>query len=240
MPATIVTASPLWLDHLGLRALARSIDLSLERDAVEQTVFADSSRSHIAGLRSVSLSATAIADLIQGASPGPPSALDTSVRLVTIGGAGETDGAEIYAFATRTASASFGGSVGDPLEVQIELAAEIAAGGRGLILHPDATRSASGNGTARQFGALADGGRLLFGVHVFSASGTSPQLTVALQSDDASGFASPATVATLGPVSSPQGLYTVVNGPVTDTWWRVTWTISGTSPSFRFSAIIAK
>lgn len=239
MAVSIVQALPLWLDHVRLRALARSIELNLSRDAVEQTTFADSARVNIAGLRSVELSATAVADLIQGANPNPPGALETGPNLVTVGRGSEADGSEIYAFVCRTSSTSWGGSPGDPLEVQLEMSAEVSAGGKGLILAPDATRSVSGNGTGRNFGALADGQAMLFGAHVFSAGGTSPSLTLDLQSDDSSGFASPITWATLGPITAPQGVYAVVLGPLTDTWWRVAWTISGTSPSFQFAAVIA-
>lgn len=239
MPASIVQAVPFWLDERRMRAVARSVEVNMERDAVEQTTFADTFKTHVAGLGSVSISATAIADLIQGSVQSPPSAMDVSPRLLTIGGAGETDGSPVYAFAVRTLASSWGGATGDALEPKIEMAAEYSAGGKGLILHPDQSRSASGNGTARQFGALTDGQRLLFGLHVFSVAGTSPQLTVTLQTDDTSAFSSPTAVASLGPVNSPQGLFTVVAGPVTDTWWRVVWTISGTSPVFQFAAVIA-
>lgn len=237
MAVQIVQALPLWLGSTKLRALARSVELTLDREAVEQTTFADSTKVHAAGIRSVSVSATAIADAIQGISP--PSPLDVSPSLITIGRDSEADGASIFAFVCRMTSLSFGGSVGDALEPSMELAAEYSAGGSGLILAPAATRTVSGTGTGRQFGALATGASALVGVHVFSVAGTSPSLSVTLQTDDASAFASPTAVKTVGPISTIGGYYDVVIGPVTDTWWRATWTISGTSPSIEFAIIIA-
>lgn len=237
MAKTLVQALPFWLDGMRLRALARSVDLQLERDAVEQTTFGATAVVNVAGLRNLTLNATLLADAIQGQSP--PAPQSATAFLVSVGGDAETDGSAVYSFVGRLTALSWGGAPGDALEPQISLAAEVAAGGRGLILAPDAARTASGAGTGRQFGALASGARLLAGVHVFSVSGTSPSLTVTLQSDDASDFPSPVARATLGPLTSAGAAWAVVDGPVSDDWWRVSWTISGTSPSIQFAAVIA-
>lgn len=55
-------------------------------------------------------------------------------------------------------------------------------------------------------------------LHVFSAGTT---ITVQLQSDDNSGFSSPTTRATIGPITTTGGTWmTRVAGPITDTYWR--------------------
>lgn len=108
---------------------------------------------------------------------------------------------------------------------------------RGQILHPPGTpRTATGNGTGRQLGALLATGALYVTLHVLSAAGTTPSLTVVVESDDASGFASPTTRATLTAATARGGQTVKIPGPVTDDWWRVRWTISGTTPSFLFVA----
>lgn len=103
--------------------------------------------------------------------------------------------------------------------------------GRGVIAHPPGTaRTADGTGVARNLGAIATNRRLNASLHVLSVTGT-PTFTARVESDDASGFASPVTRATFAAVTaagSPQGQFLPVPGPVTDTWWRAAWTITGT------------
>lgn len=108
---------------------------------------------------------------------------------------------------------------------------------RGQFLHPPGTaRTATGTGTARQLGALSAAQALYVTVHVLSATGTTPSITVAVDSDDAVGMASPTTRATFAAATVRGGQVLRAVGPVTDDWWRVKWTISGTGPSFLFAA----
>ncbi len=106
---------------------------------------------------------------------------------------------------------------------------------RGQVLHGPTARTATGTGTAVQLGAVPTGQRLYVALHVFSVSGTTPNLTVAIQSDNSSGFASPATVTTLTAATAISSQITRVAGPITDDWFRASWTITGTSPSFLFA-----
>ncbi|MBM7083604.1 hypothetical protein [Micromonospora humidisoli] len=108
---------------------------------------------------------------------------------------------------------------------------------RGQVLHPPGTaRTATGTGTARQLGALLDTGALYVTLHVLSAAGITPSITVVVESDDTVGFGSPTTRATFTAATARGGQAVKVAGPVTDDWWRVRWTISGTTPSFLFVA----
>lgn len=46
-------------------------------------------------------------------------------------------------------------------------------------------------------------------------------------------------MATLGPVSAPTSSLTVVAGPITpDDRYRVTWTLTGTTPTARFAVAV--
>lgn len=106
---------------------------------------------------------------------------------------------------------------------------------RGQILHPPGTaRTTTGTGTARQLGALSTSQALYVTLHVLSVSGTTPSITVAIESDDSSGFASATTRATFTAATDRAGQTVKISGAVTDDWWRASWTISGTSPSFLF------
>ncbi len=105
---------------------------------------------------------------------------------------------------------------------------------RGAVLHGPTARTSSGTGTSVQLGAVSSSQRLYVALHVFSVSGTTPSLTVAIQSDNATGFPSAATVTTLTAATAIGSQITRVSGPITDDWFRISYTISGTTPSFLF------
>ncbi|WFF07254.1 hypothetical protein O7622_01235 [Micromonospora sp. WMMD1076] len=107
---------------------------------------------------------------------------------------------------------------------------------RGLIAHPPGTaRTATGVGTAVQHLAVPAGGELIAALHVLSVAGTAtPTITVKIQSDDAAGFSSPTDLITFTAATARGGEAKRLAGPVTDTYYRASWTITGTTPSFLF------
>lgn len=107
---------------------------------------------------------------------------------------------------------------------------------RGQILHPQGTaRTTTGNGTSIQLGAVDSAHALYVCLHVLSVSDGS--ITVKIQSDDNSGFTTPTDVTTFNAASASVGGQTArVAGPITDTYFRAVWTISGGSThSFLFA-----
>jgi hypothetical protein len=108
---------------------------------------------------------------------------------------------------------------------------------RGKILHPQGTaRTASGNGTGVQLGAVSASQRMYANLHVLSISGTStPTITVTVQSDTSNAFSAPNTRISFNAATALGGQTGSALGAITDTWWRVTWTITGATPSFLFA-----
>jgi hypothetical protein len=107
---------------------------------------------------------------------------------------------------------------------------------RGQSMHPSGVpRTASGTGTSVQLGAVAAGQHMYCNLHVVSIAGTStPTLTVNIGSDNATGFPSSTARGAFAAKTAIGGESLRIAGPITDDWWRVTWTVSGTSPSFLF------
>lgn len=107
---------------------------------------------------------------------------------------------------------------------------------RGQSAHPSGVpRTATGNGTSLQLGAVAAGQHMYANLHVLSIAGTStPSITVKVQSDNATGFPSPTDQGTFAAKTAIGGEAIRIAGPITDDWWRVSWTITGGSPSFLF------
>lgn len=111
---------------------------------------------------------------------------------------------------------------------------------RGQFAHPPGTpRTATGTGTALQLGAVAAGRRLYATLHVLSVAGTTPSITARVESDDNSGFSSATTRLTFAAANAVGGQILRTDGSaITDTWWRMAWTISGTTPSFLFTGAL--
>lgn len=112
---------------------------------------------------------------------------------------------------------------------------------RGQVAHPPGTvETATGTGTALNLGAVTAGKRLYAALHVLSVSGTTPSITVRVESDDTSGFLTPTTRLTFGAATAIGGQILRTDGTaITDSWWRVAWTITGTTPSFLFVSALA-
>lgn len=111
---------------------------------------------------------------------------------------------------------------------------------RGKFAHPPGTaRTTTGTGSGLNLGAVAAGKRLYAALHVLSVAGTTPSITARVESDDNSSFTSATTRLTFTAATAVGGQALRTDGTaIADTWWRVAWTISGTSPSFLFAAAL--
>lgn len=145
------------------------------------------------------------------------------------------DGALAYQLYGLQSSYKLGDAVGEvaPWEATAKSSWPLV---RGRIAHPlGVARTASGSGTALELGAVADRARLYASLHVLSAAGDAPSLTVTVESDVDDTFADPTTLLTFDPAAAAGGQILRTPGtPVTDTWYRATWTVAGTAPSFLF------
>ncbi len=155
--------------------------------------------------------------------------------------AGAADGALAYLTNALTATYKpIQGGVGDAagFEATAKGSTKLA---RGLVAHPPGTaRTASGTGSSFQVGALSATQSLYVNLHVLSVSGTTPSLTVRIESDNATGFPSATTVGTFTAATAVGGQHMRIAGAVTDDWFRAAWTISGTTPSFLFVVTLGR
>jgi hypothetical protein len=105
---------------------------------------------------------------------------------------------------------------------------------RGVVLNPPGTAlTITGNGTAVQHVAVTTAAQYLYAsLHVLSVSGTAtPTLTVKVQSDTV-GFPSPTDRITFTAATAQSSQISRVAGINTDDYYRISYTISGTNPSF--------
>lgn len=229
-------------------ASCRIIDYagSVDVDAKEATTVCSTGwTEYIAGLKRWQLTANGFVDFAAAnvdAKLGQAGSLGGSITPVTIcpSGSGGADGA--VAFTGKGLETQYQILSGAPGEIApfsltaMGLSAPLV---RGTVLHPTTTaRTTSSTGTGQQLGALSATQSMYLALHVVAISG-SPTFSVVLESDDNSGFTSPTTRITSASYSASTGSeWQSVAGAVTDTYWRVKWTVTGgTSPSITFLAV---
>jgi hypothetical protein len=107
---------------------------------------------------------------------------------------------------------------------------------RGELMHPAATaRTTTGATTGVQLGALSSTQSMFAVLHVVSASGTTPTLDVALQSAATQGGSYTSRITFSQATTLRTSQLSSYAGAQTNTWWRVNYTIAGTSPSYLFA-----
>jgi len=206
---------------------------------LDKSALCDTWDVYIAGRRSVTWNATLMQDFAaDGLDQRVFAALAVPNVPVSLLPAGTTSGSVGWAFPSLPLSYT-------PIEATHGDLATASLSGRGsgvtvrgTLMHPPATsRTSSSTGTAYQLGAITAAQRMFCSAHVTLTSGTSEQLVLKLQSSATEGgsYSDRITFTTATDVTSE---WSSVAGAVTDTWWRASWTISGSdTPTFQFAMV---
>lgn len=236
MAKLVFTDCRIFAGAADLSGVSNKAEVQGEREVKEVTNFRSGGwKENLAGLGSARIAAEGFweagdpgkvddaAWAALGATPGPWSVCPTDA----------VDGATVFFTRALTANyAPFNGGVGDVASYKADAQSSWPLV-RGLIANPPGTaRTASGTGTARQLGAVASGQALYANLHVLSVAGTTPSITVEIESDDAVGFATPISRIAFTAATAVGSQSSRVVGPITDTYFRAKWTVSGTTPSF--------
>jgi hypothetical protein len=140
-------------------------------------------------------------------------------------------GARAFLFRAVEGEYTFGGAIGDMHAARAT--AQSSAGDplvRGTLLHNGTQSSGAAASTPLNLGAVASGKRLYAALHVLAVAGT---LDVLVASDDAEAFGSPTARIVFTQASAVGSQWgTPVAGPITDTWWRASWTVAGGDATF--------
>lgn len=151
------------------------------------------------------------------------------------------DGGVGYSVQALPVKHTVSGTAGELMTVETSARGDITRAIRGTIMHSDVTsRTATGTGTVRLLGAVSSTARVYSALHVLAVSGTNPTLDVTIESDDASNFPSATTRLTHTQKTAIGANWQSAAGAITDTYWRVKYTIGGTNtPTFQFAVVIA-
>lgn len=238
------------LSLLNAKAYVAQFDLSGDVNAIALQYAADTpdvtnfgsggTRERIGGLKTVDMQLEGFWD---GATDRVDQAMFPKVgladQLITVAPDTAAEGARAFAFLSAISKYAPGALVGEAFKFSLSGEASSSPLVGGAILH-NATRTANGNGTAIGLGAQPAGRRIFLGVHLLALTGGGA-LDVALDSDDNAGMSSPTlSIVGTGPQSTVGGFLAVqpTLQPGSETWWRVRWVLTGTTPSATFLAFL--
>lgn len=220
-----------WTSNINTLAIDYGVD------AQDATTFADTTRVSKAGLMTAAVSFEGFFSAsVAGDQPDDVlfSDVGSASKLFSAFPEGLTDGNVGFSVPTARMKYSPGASVGEMFAFSAEGEPD-ARLIRPTIL-TTSTETTSGTGTSRQVGAVLATETLYAILHVTATSGTTQTLDVLLRSDDDTGMGTPTTRVTFSQVTTAVTAQyaTPVVGAITDDWWDVDWTISGSTPSFTF------
>ena len=233
MGALVLTDSLLFVNGANLTGATNKIKVSAEVEALESTTFGSAGwKENAAGLGSHSWEVGGWWDVGDAGKPDDRLWADLGTNAAWLATPAAAEGGAAYFGNVLSASFQFGGEVGAlaPYEGKGSGTGRLVRGT--LFAGPGTARTVTANGTPVQLGAVAAGKALYASLQVSSVAGTSPTIVVKLQSSTSSGgsYTDRVTFTSANSISSQTGS---VAGAVTDTWWRATWTITGTGgPSF--------
>ena len=215
-----------------------SVNLDITADELDATTINSGGfREKLGGLKDSTLSMDGFyeagankPDALLGASIGN----ELIVTTVPDAGVGNT----AYFMKSRLFSYQMFGAVGEiaPFSISKSQSDDEVVQGK---IEIDGALTASGNSTGVQLGAVGATEKVYVAIHCYAVSGTStPTVTFKLQSDDNSSFTSPTDRITFSNITAIGADYQSASGAITDTYYRLNYTISGTSPSFSIHATI--
>ena len=235
MGELVLTDCKLWLDAYDLSGQMNALALEYSADVHDSTTFASAGFHEKTG--SLKTWSAAHAGFFEAGVLEIDDVLFSKMGLVnqlmTVGPTTGAEGEDSYFGLSTESEYSPGAQVGDLFTFDVSA---VSNGDliRGTIMY-NATIGASGNGTARQLGAVGATEKLHMGMHVIAASGGSPTLDVTVESDDNSGMTSSTMRGTFAQaIAIGSEWLDPVDGAITDDWWRIDFVIGGAGPSFTF------
>lgn len=248
--ATVVLADAKVLaGGYDVSGVLNACNLQYDAEALDDTHFGDTTRKMKGGLKTVDFSMSghmeygaAAIDKLLFDNLGNPAGSAPILDVITVA---PEQGGEYgtRAFFFKPMLSSFEPLSGEMGQLVPFTAASVGANGdpliRGTVMHDlDPARTGSGTATIAQLGAVAAGQRMYMSLHVIAVSGSSPTLDVVIESDDNGSMTSATTRITAVQMDAVGAQYLSVAGPITDDYWRVSYTLGGSTPSFTFAVAL--
>lgn len=233
MSIVVLENAKVWLGGYDLSGQLNAVSIGLEADKIDATTFGCNGwQSHVAGLKSLNAGVVGFWDVnYDGVLLNN---LTTSSAPFSTALLGVTAGNQAYCFNARSGTYNpADASVGELIKFDASISSASDKMARGLLLAAQAI-TGDGSGTAFQLGAVASTKKLCAALHITAWNATSLVVTLSSSATEGGAYTTQATFATATSVGGKW--LTPISGPITDTWWKANWDITGTSATI---AVIA-
>lgn len=239
------TSAEIFLGSYRFTVNATNVNVGLHVDVKDATTFGSGGfEQFVPGLKVLTLNLQGLTDYAAGAydewirtSYGTVQVASVSPGVMAVGNT------VVITQGIPETNENFGGHVGDISKVSTAVKPVGNVVAQGQVTNITApTITVTGNTTPVQVGALGALQQAYAAIHVVTIAGTAtPTLTCQLASSPTSGGAYTTRGAAGAGLTAIGGqfLATGILGVITDTWWRLNYTVSGTSPIFTVFASIA-
>lgn len=235
-----LTDATIWMDGYDLSGVSNAVALQYGAEMLDDTVFGDDTRSRLAGLQTVVLEVEGFQDYADdGQDELTHARVGVANSIFTVSAEGGDDGETGFTFRADIGEYSRNNVLGEMAKFTISAEASDGVPGlvRGTIL-VQGTKTATGDGTGYQVGAIGATQVGYAALHVLSAS-AGDTLDVVIESDATDAWVGAETTRfTFAQASAVGSEWMSLAGAVTDAWWRATWTIAGTDESFKFAVVL--
>lgn len=193
------------------------------------------------GLRSHTLQISGMADYDAGAVSAvfTPNVVGAQYATAIIPqDTGVTGDVALFTRGLLASVAAPGGGIGDTATFDMSIGGDTALIG-GQVLAPLVARTTTGNSSVLTLSGPTATQRLWCALHITAASGAAPTCVVTVQSSTVVGMTSPTTRFTFASANAPGWQFAApLSGAITDGFWRATFTIGGSTPSFTAAVLL--
>lgn len=237
MSLQVLKNAKIYLAQYDVSGDANQVQLVMATEGLDATTFGQTAKVELPGLESVKLTGKVFSqydatnmkseDIVMA----NLAVSNVPMSLSPLGGA---VGDLVWMFKALVASYQPGLVIGQLPAADLAASMSGSRLVRGTVLETG-VKNAGGNGASAQLGAVSATQCVYAAVHIFAISGGGT-FTLKVQSDNATGFPSPADVLTFTAATAKGSEWKEAAGPVTDDWWRASWTL--TSGSVTFAAVM--
>lgn len=239
MSKNILRDQRIFIDGYELTSRSNTCQIQASKDIKDATTFGMTDREKLSGLRDFTFGAGGfmdpdVADLaIWSSLDGADITVTVTPNTLSVGGIA-------YLMKAVESSIQILGAVGEVSPFQIGAAGDSLMTKGAIMVLPSTAITAGGGSAVQQNSNAGIGKKLKLAIHVLGISGTAtPSITFTLKSSQVVGMTSPTTIVTIPAINAVSGIYSEAILAATDTYFQLSWTVTGTTPSFSVMASIS-
>lgn len=237
MTEFVLTNAQIRFGGRDLTGILNQVALEANRALPESTVFGQTTVTRASGVRDGSINVNGWWDSGADADFFTQHTANAA-EVMSVAAENAVEGSVAYSLQGEQANYTPGAAHGEVFAFVLELQSRNPLV-QGRLLG-SGTKSSTGNSSPFQLGNVPAGSRVWAALHVTAQAGSTPTIDVILESDASSAFSGSETTritfAQVGTTLSAQILS--ASGPITDTHWRLAWTLGGGSPVYDIFATV--